>query len=143
MIKNIFKGSKILAIIIYSDYKAEGISFLTPDNFTQQLGYMNRPKGYIVKPHKHVPFSREIFYTKEVLFIRNGRIRIDFYDEDQNYLESKVLSNGDVILLAFGGHSIEMLEETEIIEVKQGPYAGTLDKGFFEPIDKSKIIIND
>lgn len=143
MIKTILKDSKILAVIIYSDHKADGINFYTPSSFTQQLGYMKRPKGYIVKPHKHVPFSREIFYTKEVLFIKRGKIRIDIYDDDQNYLESKMLSQGDVILLAFGGHGIEVIEEVEIIEVKQGPYAGGLDKNFFEPIDKSKVVIKD
>jgi hypothetical protein len=33
-----------------------------------------------------------------------------------------------VILLATGGHGFEVLEEIEMIEVKQGPYAGDQDK---------------
>lgn len=69
----------------------------------------------------------------------SGRVRVDFYSEEQQYLESAVLEAGDVILLAFGGHGFEMLEETEIIEVKQGPYAGDRDKTRFEPIARDQI----
>lgn len=143
MIKNIYQNSEIMAIIIYSNHEEEGIKFLTPNNFSQQLGYMKRPKGYIINPHVHIPFSREVFYTKEVLFIKKGKMRIDFYDNDQNYIESKILSQGDVILLAFGGHGIEILEETEIIEVKQGPYAGELDKNHFKPVEKSQVTFRE
>ncbi len=58
---------------------------------------------------------------------------MDFYTDEQVYLESTVLDAGDVILLAYGGHGFEMLEPTEIIEVKQGPYAGDGDKSRFAP----------
>jgi hypothetical protein len=73
-----------------------------------------------------------VHYTKEVLFIKSGKVRVDFYDDDQRYLESRILEMGDVLLLAFGGHGFEMLETSEIIEVKQGPYAGDQDKTRFE-----------
>jgi len=77
------------------------------------------------------------------LFIKAGKVRLDFYDDEKNYLKSIILEEGDVILLANGGHGFEMLEETEIIEVKQGPYAGEMDKVRFEPIDKSQVQIED
>ncbi|MBX3590979.1 MAG: hypothetical protein KF755_08730 [Burkholderiaceae bacterium] len=64
---------------------------------------------------------------------------MDFYDEQRNYLESTVLSAGDVVLLAFGGHGFEMLESTEIVEVKQGPYVGDADKTRFEPVAPERI----
>lgn len=133
MIERIEQESKLLALIIRSGFSKDGIEFFTPDHFSQQLGYMKRPKGYVVKPHLHIPVVREISFTKEVLFIKTGKVRIDFYDQDKIYLESKNLLSGDIILLAFGGHSIEVLEEAEIIEVKQGPYAGDSDKNRFEP----------
>jgi hypothetical protein len=56
---------------------------------------------------------------------------VDFFDEQQNYLESRELRRGDVILLIKGGHGFEVLEELEMIEVKQGPYAGDQDKTRF------------
>lgn len=141
MIQQITHNGKLLAIIIRRDFEKKGIEFFTPDNFSQQLAYMKRPKNYIIQPHIHNPVVREVQYTHEVLFIKSGKVRVDFYDDNKNYLESTILEAGDVILLASGGHGFEMLEESEIIEVKQGPYAGEKDKTRFEPVDKSKLEI--
>lgn len=143
MIYNIENENTIYAIILSAHYKSSDIKFFTPNHFSQQLGYMNRSKGYIIPPHVHNPVSREVQYTKEVLFIKSGKLRVDFYDEDQNYLQSRVLKEGDVILLALGGHGFEILEDSEIIEVKQGPYAGDADKTRFEPVPVNKIQILD
>jgi mannose-6-phosphate isomerase-like protein (cupin superfamily) len=134
MTENILHNGKVLALILRREFRADGIHFFTPDDFSQQLGYMNRPRGYVIPPHVHNPVERSVQYTKEVLFIRSGRVRVDFYDDDKNYLESRILAAGDVILLAFGGHGFEMLEASEMIEVKQGPYAGDADKTRFAPI---------
>lgn len=139
MIEKIVWGGKMLALLLRADYREEGIHFFTPGDYSQQLGYMNRPEGYVIPPHVHNAVPREVQYTKEVLFIKTGRVRVDFYDEDQNYLESRTLSQGDVILLAFGGHGFEMLEASEIIEVKQGPYAGDADKTRFDPISIEQV----
>jgi hypothetical protein len=123
--------NKLLAIIIRSDYKKEGIEFFTPDDFSQQLAYMNRPAGYKIDPHLHNKVQREVFYTQEVLFIKKGKVKVDFYDNSKNYLDTRILETGDVIFLATGGHGFEMLEQTEMIEVKQGPFAGEKDKTRF------------
>lgn len=139
MIYNLIHNNITHAIILYSQYKNEGIKFFTPNNFSQQLGYMNRPKGYVIKPHLHNSIPREVHFTKEVLFIKSGKVRIDFYDDNKNYLESRILQQGDIVLLAFGGHGFEMIEPTEMIEVKQGPYTGDIDKTHFEQIATDKI----
>ena len=141
MIESITHGNTQLALILRATYKRSGIEFLTPSNYSQQLGYMGRPKGYVIPPHIHNSVVREVAYTKEVLFIKSGRVRADFYDEDQRYFESRYLSTGDVILLAYGGHGFEMLEDSEIIEVKQGPYAGDGDKTRFDAIGSEYIKI--
>lgn len=133
LFQKIVNGENLLACVLRADYKAEGIEFFTPSDFSQQLGYMNRPAGHIIPPHVHNPITREVQFTKEVLFIKSGKLRVDFYTDDQEYLESTILYKGDVILLAYGGHGFEMLEPTEMIEVKQGPYAGDGDKTRFEP----------
>jgi len=133
MIETIQHHDQMLALIVRADYHAEGIQFFTPGDFSQQLGYMNRPAGYSIPPHVHNPVSREVQYTNEVLFIKSGRVRVDFYSDAQEYLESTILAKGDVILLTVGGHGFEMLESTEMIEVKQGPYAGEGDKTRFIP----------
>ncbi len=139
MIEKIYSGDKLLSIIIRKNYHKEGIEFFTPDDFSQQLAYMNRPKDYVIEPHVHNIVQREVNLTQEVLIIKSGKIRVDFYDDYKNYIESRVLNSGDIILLAHGGHGFKMLEPTEMIEVKQGPYAGELDKVRFKPVDKDKL----
>lgn len=134
MLEEIKVGDELIALLLRSSFISEGIKFFTPNDFSQQLAYMNRPAGYVIQPHVHNPIRREVHFTKEVLFIRSGRVRVDFYDDKKEYLESRILNTGDVLLLAYGGHGFEMLEDSEIIEVKQGPYAGETDKTRFSPI---------
>jgi hypothetical protein len=139
MIETICADSKTLAIIIRASFKEDGIHFFTPNDFSQQLAYMKRPAGYVIQPHIHNSVPREVLFTKEVLVIKSGRVRVDFYTDDKKYLESTILVTGDVILLAFGGHGFYILDEAEIIEVKQGPYAGDQDKSRFDPIEPGQI----
>lgn len=141
MIEEIKFKNELLAIIVNNNFSKEGISFFTPDDFSQQLAYMKHPKGKNIQPHVHNSVKREVHYTKEVLFIKKGKLRVDFYDDNQNYLESRILSNGDVILLSTGGHGFSALEDLEMFEVKQGPYAGELDKTRFEGVAESQINI--
>lgn len=139
MTENITHNGKLLAIIIPTEFDEPGIHFFTSNDLSQQLAYMHHPSGKIIEPHVHNPVMREVHYTQEVLFIKKGKLRVDFYDEDQNYLESRVLRSGDVILLSTGGHGFEVLEEIEMIEVKQGPYAGDGDKTRFTGINKEDV----
>jgi mannose-6-phosphate isomerase-like protein (cupin superfamily) len=139
MIETFSFESKTLAIIIRNKFSREGIEFFTTDDFSQQLAYMNRPTDYVIQPHVHNPVRREVQYTKEVLFIKSGKVRVDFYSDKQEYIESTNLDAGDVILLAYGGHGFHIIDTAEIIEVKQGPYAGEQDKTRFQPIALNKI----
>ena len=126
-------GGSVLAMILRRDYRRDGIQFFTPPEYSQQLGYMNRPSGYVIPAHVHNPVSREVQQTSEVLFVRSGRVRVDFYTEERSYVRSVELQAGDVILLVSGGHGFEMLEDCEMIEVKQGPHVGDADKTRFTP----------
>ena len=141
MLENIKHNDQLISIIIRNQYHAESIEFFTPDNFSQQLAYMNREKGYIIPPHVHNPVIREVSYTQEVLFIKSGKVRVDYFDDQKNYLESRLLNAGDVVLLASGGHGFYMCEDSEIIEVKQGPYAGDKDKTRFDPVEYDQVRI--
>ena len=143
MINTITNDGQTLAIILRTTYKEKGINFFTPNEFSQQLAYMNHPSGHEIQPHLHNPVLREVQFTKEVLFIKSGKVRADFYDNEKKYLESRILVSGDVILLAFGGHGFEMIEDSEIIEVKQGPYAGEADKTRFKSVSTNQIKIKE
>ena len=143
MLEIIKSHKDIFAIILRDNYKSEGIEFFTPNDFSQQLGYMNRPKGYEIPPHMHNKVVRNVEFTNEVLLIKSGMVRVDFYDENKTYFQSEILNKGDVILLVKGGHGFEMIEKSEIIEIKQGPYVDDKDKTRFTSVDKKKIQLKE
>lgn len=140
-IEKIYCDEKFLGFILRKNYHNTGIQFLTDDQTPQQLGYMNREKDYVIVPHVHNNVPRTVEMTQEVLIIQSGKVRVDFYDDGKKYLESRIAYEGDIVYLGYGGHGFKMLENSEIVEVKQGPYCGTMDKVRFEPIDDNKVII--
>jgi hypothetical protein len=103
---------------------------------------MRHPAGKIIDPHLHTPHRREVMHTNEVLILKRGRLRVDFYSDSRDYAISRVLRAGDVILLVKGGHGFEVLEDVEMIEVKQGPFAGDADKTRF-PYDASRVQLRE
>ncbi len=137
------KRDKLLAIIIKNDHTCDGVDFITPGEFSQQLAYMHHPAGKVIDAHIHNAVHRNVVYTQEVLFIKKGKLRVDFYDDYKDYLESCILEAGDTILLTSGGHGFKTLEEVEMIEVKQGPYAGGQDKIRFESVSDDEVRIRD
>lgn len=131
MIEKVCYQETLLALIIRSEFRQPGIHFFTPDSFSQQLAYMNHPAGKVIQRHVHNAVKREVHYTQEVLVLKKGILKVDFYTPELEYLESKTLYKGDIILLSDGGHGFEVIEEIEMYEIKQGPYAGDLDKTRF------------
>jgi mannose-6-phosphate isomerase-like protein (cupin superfamily) len=131
-IEKIEHAGAMLALIVRREFAEPGIHFFTPNELSQQLAFMRHPAGKVIGAHVHNAITRTVAYTQETLFIRRGRLRVDFYDDEQAYLESRELRGGDVILLIRGGHGFEVLEELEMFEVKQGPYAGDADKTRFD-----------
>jgi len=124
-------NDELYAIIVRGTFREPGITFFSPPELSQQLAYMNHPEGKSIPPHRHNKVTREVHYTQEVLVIRNGKLQVDFYTEAEEYLESRILSAGDVILLCGGAHGFQVLAPLEMIEIKQGPYAGENDKTRF------------
>ncbi len=133
MVETIEREGVLLGIIARHGEMKPGVRFLTPGHLSQQLAFMSHPRGKRIEPHVHAPVPRGIQYTQEVLVIRRGKLRVDFFDESQTYLESRILEDGDAIVLVRGGHGFEVLEDLEMVEVKQGPYAGEQDKVRFAP----------
>jgi len=123
--------NQVFAIIVRKEFNQPGVNFFTPDEFSQQLGTLIHKKGKKVQRHRHKLIKREIFRTQEVLVLMEGKMKVDLYNDTGKMLKSVVLTSGSTILLARGGHRIEVLEDSKIIEVKQGPYAGQDDKDFF------------
>ena len=142
MVEKIYHKKKLYALIVRARFrKKKGISFFTPNDTNQQFGYMKHNKGHIIKPHKHKKRTTKIFYTTEVIILFKGRLRVDFYDQKQKYLFSKIIKEKDIIMLVHGGHGFKVLKNIEMIEVKQGPYSMIKDKKKFNKIDETKIKI--
>lgn len=129
-IEKIIDEEKILAVVVRKDSSLKEVNFFTPQDFSQQLGLLVHEKGKKIKAHRHKLIKREITLTQEVLVVLEGKVKIDLYNEKLKKIKTVVISDGDTILLAHGAHSIEILEDSRIIEIKQGPYAGVDDKEY-------------
>lgn len=138
MHESIEHNGEIIGVIIYNSFNKEGVHFFTPEEFSQQLGYHRWPKGKHIEPHLHKEVKREIKLTQEFLYVKSGKILLKLFSSKKEPICDKVLSTGDCVLLSSGGHAIDFLEETEIVEIKQGPYIDkNTDKELFEdPRDK-------
>ena len=142
MIEKIIYKKKLLALIVRGKYRnRKGVTFFTPNESTQQFGYMKHKKKHVIKPHLHKKRVTKISYTTEVILIFKGKLRVDFYNYYKKYLFSKILKEKDIIMLVHGGHGFKVLKDVEMIEIKQGPYILSKDKIKFEEIDEKKISI--
>lgn len=127
----ISKKKNILAIIIRKNYKNKGIKFFTPNSFSQQLAQMSHEKGKIIKCHYHKKISRTTVNTQEVLIIKKGKLKVFLFDK-KKIACTKIIKDGDLILLASGGHGFKAITNVTFLEVKQGPYSPKKDKVIFE-----------
>ena len=100
---------------------------------------MNHPKNYNIQPHLHKKRLTKILVTTEIIIILKGLIRIDFYSLKKKYLFSKKLKEGQIIFLMHGGHGFKVLKDTQMIEVKQGPFKKDSDKVKFLKVDEKKV----
>lgn len=122
-VEHIQHKGETIAIIFYYQPIAPGVHFYVENDRSLQVGKQLRSKGEQIKPHWHLPVKIQKEETlQEVLYIEKGRVRINFYNDRWEKIDSKVLSQGDMILLIKGGHGFEMLEETLMVEIKEGPY---------------------
>lgn len=143
MIEYIKNKENLLAIIVKNDYKQEGLKFFTAETSTQQIGCIGHIKGTVCQAHIHNKIKREVFYTSETLIIKQGKVRADIYDNNKNYIESKIIEKGDIIIFLDGGHGFKFLEDTQLVEIKQGPYLKVEDKVRFNDIEEDKVIVRN
>ena len=140
MIEKIIYKKKLYAIIVKGKYRnKKGLTFFTPNEATQQFGYMKHKKKHIIKPHLHKKRETKILQTTEVILLLKGILRVDFYNSFKKYLFSKILKEKDIIMLVDGGHGFKIIKDVEMLEIKQGPYDLIKDKIKFENVDDNKI----
>ena len=132
-------GDLVLGVIISRDFSSENTSFITPEDSPQQLALMAYSQNDEISPHIHNLIPRTVQHTQEVLIIVEGKLRVDFYSLNKSYVKSHIVSTGDVLLLYQGGHGFFFVEDTRMIEVKNGPYLGEIDRTKFPPVISSQI----
>ena len=130
-VEQIIWKDKPLAYIIRAEMAPEKTTFLTPSELNLQVGFVVYPAGGEVARHLHRPLERHIIGTSEVLVVKEGRCQLDIYDDDRKLVATRELRTGDVMLMVGGGHGFRMLEDTVLLEIKQGPYTGLDEKERF------------
>lgn len=121
---------KVMALLIKAEHTGTGIEFLTKDEDYMQVAYMGHPAGHVIIPHYHNKIERTVDYTCETLIVRKGILAVDLY-ENQNPIHSFEMKAGDILTIYSGGHGFKCTEDVEMVEIKQGPYAGPNDKTRF------------
>ena len=130
-VEHIVWNGKPLAYIIRAEIDPQKTTFLTPLEFKQQVGFVVYPAGGEIQRHVHCPLERHLIGTSEVIIVRSGRCEIDIYNDERLLVASRELRPGDIMLMVAGGHGFRMLEDTVLLEVKQGPYTGLEEKERF------------
>lgn len=127
----ISRDDRPLAYVISAELAPTETTFVTPPDFKQQVGFVVYPEGGEIARHVHKPLERHLVGTSEVLVVKSGRCLVDIYDDDRELVATRELGSGDIMLMVGGGHGFRMLEDTVLLEVKQGPYTGIDEKEHF------------
>jgi uncharacterized protein with PhoU and TrkA domain len=124
-------NGQTLCYVIRQNIRPEKTTFITPPEDKQQVGFIVYPKDSVIARHIHKPLERHIIGMAEVLVVRTGHCQIEIYDGNKNFVASRDLYQSDVVLMVGGGHGFRILEDTVLLEIKQGPFLGADDKELF------------
>lgn len=131
LVECIRKDDELIAFIVRAEKTAADTEFITPNDVKQQVGFVVYPKGDEIKRHIHLPIKRELIGTSEVILVRKGLVEADLYTQDKDPVGTWTLKRGDLLLLVSGGHGFRCREDTILLEIKQGPYTGLIEKEHF------------
>ena len=87
-----------------------------------QLVTLRHPKGAYLKAHMHMPKKRVTKSLQESLIVKKGKIKLDLYGQDKKKFKTIQLKQGELFILMSGGYGIHILKNSELIEVKNGPF---------------------
>jgi quercetin dioxygenase-like cupin family protein len=124
VIETISNGATVLAYLARCGALPSMTTFLTPDDCNLQVGYVVYPAGGEIARHVHLPVQRHLVGSTEVLIVQRGRCEVDIFDADRRLVATRELNTGDIIIAVSGGHGFRVVEDTVLLEVKQGPYPG-------------------
>ncbi|GAC1325547.1 MAG: hypothetical protein NVSMB2_24180 [Chloroflexota bacterium] len=131
MIETIEHDGAILAYLIRGGPLPDKTTFLTPDTCNLQVGHVVYPAGGEIARHVHLPIERHLTGSTEVLMLQQGRCQVDVYTDDRELVTTRDLAVGDILIAVSGGHGFRVLDDTVLLEIKQGPYPGGAEKERF------------
>tara|TARA_B100001059_G_C17817861_1_gene576397 strand:- start:1626 stop:2045 length:420 start_codon:yes stop_codon:yes gene_type:complete len=123
-IREIVKDEIHYCTIVKPNMSNEGLNFVTNDEKSLQVGIWNYEKGKNLEPHFHNTYDRNADITSESVFITKGKILIKVYTKNLELVLEETLQAGEMIIQFYGVHEYIMLEDSIVVETKNGPYAG-------------------
>ncbi|MEO8581499.1 MAG: hypothetical protein ABI425_02850 [Patescibacteria group bacterium] len=125
MIEHIIFLEEKIATIVRGTHTVENLEFFTDDTNPLQVGMHSKKAGTNLTPHIHLSKTKVITEIQEVLYLIKGKVKVTFYTIEGDIIDEKTLNTGDIAILMKLGHGFEVIEDSLILEVKQGPYPGT------------------
>jgi len=129
---NIYSRSvknKILHILYKKSDFSNRQDLIVPDEFIQ-VASLKLSKNQTFKAHKHLwkISNKNKIIAQESWVVIKGKIKVDYYDLDNQPLGSHILNEGDCTITLYGGHNYKSLtEDTMVYEFKTGPYEGQIN----------------
>ena len=130
-VETVEHAGQVFCIVIRATPWPTQTEFYTPNDYNLQMGKVVYPAGGAIPRHSHRPVTRTVTGTSEVLVVQKGRMFIDLYDDDNTLVATREMAAGDAVALVSGGHGFRLIEDTVLLEVKQGPYSGVQEKDRF------------
>lgn len=132
-VEKIYHLRNLVAIVFRKHLSiADGVQFFTDNDNPFQVGVHKRRENTKLTPHVHI-IKKPLVINKiqELLLVQDGKVRVTLYTKDGYVIGRKVLTSGEGILLLDEGHGVDFLQNSQIFEVKQGPYQGTVHAKIF------------
>jgi hypothetical protein len=130
-VETISAAGVVLAHVVRCRPLADHTQFVTPDECNLQVGHVVYAGGSQIPRHMHLPLERHVIGTTELLLVQKGRCEVDIFGPDRRLVATRELSVGDMLIAVAGGHGFRVLDDTVLLEVKQGPYPGGAEKERF------------
>jgi uncharacterized protein with PhoU and TrkA domain len=130
-LESIALDGEVLAYVVRGGRVPEKTTFVTPDDCNLQVGYVVYEGGTEIARHMHLPVERHLVGTTEVLLVQRGRCEVDVFGPARQLVTTRELRAGDMLIAVGGGHGFRVLEDTVLMEIKQGPYPGGAEKERF------------
>jgi hypothetical protein len=121
------RTGQLIARFVRSDslWLNPGLSFWSNESEFIQVGTWAHPEGTKLPAHIHNVFPREALRTQEAVYVVEGSLQAELFDEDGESVAEISMKAGDLLVCLTGGHGYLMNEPgTKVLEIKNGPYSG-------------------